>query len=184
MGRTTALATAAVAWLAGACDGAAVLGGGDDSGDDDGDDASGDDDAGDDRHRTFFTMIPTPRIYARFPFFTPMNVEDVFASLLLRPRPAVTARLDARRLRLSESADLWYAGGGAFEHGSFGYAGRPANGARGLASLYDLSVDWRLTPRWTVAAYAARAGGGPVVERIWPAHRTAHFGYVEMQYAR
>ncbi|HKG91613.1 MAG TPA: hypothetical protein VKA84_06980 [Gemmatimonadaceae bacterium] len=146
--------------------------------------ASGDGDAADDRHGTFFTMLPTPRIYARFPFFTPMNVEDAFASLLLRPRSTVTARFDARRLRLAERADLWYAGGGAFEHGSFGYAGRPSNGARPLAALWDLSVDWRLTTRWTLGAYAARADGGAVVERIFPGRGRAHFGYAELSYAR
>ena len=145
--------------------------------------ASGDERASDGRHGTFFPMLPTPRIYARFPFYTTMNLDDRFASLLLRPG-TLSMRLDVRRLALAEGQDLWYTGGGAFERETFGFAGRPANGLRPLATLLDLSVDWRVRPRWTAAAYLARAAGGAVVERIYAGRSTAHFGYVELQYAR
>src|SRR5215472_9436725 len=36
-------------------------------------------------HGTFFQVLPTPRIYARFPFFNLMNNEDRFAELSLSP---------------------------------------------------------------------------------------------------
>ena len=147
--------------------------------------AGGDDDPADGRHETFFAMLPTPRAYARMPFYTPMNLEDTFVSLTLRPRAApVTARLDARQLRLVEGRDLWYAGGGAFEETSFGFAGRPGNGMRQLATLFDLSVDWRVTPRWTVAAYGAHAAGGIVAKAIHPEQSIGRFAYLELQYAR
>ncbi|HYD55024.1 MAG TPA: alginate export family protein, partial [Gemmatimonadaceae bacterium] len=147
--------------------------------------ASGDDDPADGDHETFFSMVPTPRVYARMPFFTLMNVEDVFASLIVRPRAApVTARFDARQLRLAEGRDLWYAGGGAFESTSFGYAGRPGNGLRQLATLFDLSVEWRATPRWTLTAYGAQANGGIVTKAIYPEQATGRFGYLELQYSR
>jgi hypothetical protein len=45
------------------------------------------------------------------------------------------------------------AGGGAFQPWTFGYIGRPANGAKGLATLYDLSIDWRATPKTTISGY-------------------------------
>ena len=48
------------------------------------------------------------------PFFTTMNVEEAFGSLALRPGQ-VAVRADIRWLRLAQAADLWYAGGGAFE---------------------------------------------------------------------
>ena len=39
---------------------------------------SGDKNAGDSTHGTFFQVLPTPRVYARFPFFNMMNNRDVF----------------------------------------------------------------------------------------------------------
>ena len=44
-------------------------------------------------HGTFFAPEPTPRIYARTPFFTEANLKDLFAQLILRPNsPAHPAR--------------------------------------------------------------------------------------------
>ena len=51
---------------------------------------SGDGNASDKMHETFFQVLPTPRPYARFPFFNMMNTEDAFGSLMLRPHPKVT----------------------------------------------------------------------------------------------
>ncbi len=144
--------------------------------------ATGDDDAGDTRHETFFTALPTPRIYARMPFFTTMNVEEAFGSLALRPGK-VTLRADVRLLRLARAADVWYAGGGAFEPESFGYAGRPAGG-RTLATLADLSVEWRPRGSVTVTLYGARASGGAVIDGIYGAGVSGAFGYVEVELRR
>ena len=47
---------------------------------------SGDKNAGDSTHGTFFQVLPTPRVYARFPFFNMMNNRDVFGELQLRPQ--------------------------------------------------------------------------------------------------
>jgi hypothetical protein len=88
--------------------------------------STGDDDPADDRHGTFFQILPTPRPYARTPFFNLMNLEELAGSLILRPSTSTTVRLDLRGLRLTEEGDLWYSGGGAFETESFGYAGRPS----------------------------------------------------------
>ncbi len=41
---------------------------------------SGDGNPNDNRHGTFFQLLPTPRPYARFPFFNMMNTEDAFRS--------------------------------------------------------------------------------------------------------
>ena len=144
--------------------------------------ATGDDDPGDARHGTFFAALPTPRIYARMPFFTTMNVEEAFGSLGLRPGKVVL-RADLRLLRLSRAADLWYAGGGAFEPESFGYAGRPAGG-RALATLADLSVEWRPKPSVALTLYGARAAGGAVVDGIYGAGGSATFGYLEVELRR
>lgn len=144
--------------------------------------ARGDDDPSDGRHETFFPVLPTPRIYARMPFFTTMNLEEAFGSVTLRPG-RVVVRSDLRVLRLAEQADLWYAGGGAFEAESFGYAARPA-AARGLATLADVSVEWRPSRTVGITLFGARAAGGEGIEAIYGAAATGTFGYVEVELRR
>ena len=46
---------------------------------------SGDGDPNNGRHSTFFQLLPTPRQYARFPFYNMMNNEDLYATLNVRP---------------------------------------------------------------------------------------------------
>ena len=74
--------------------------------------SSGDGDPSGGRHGTFFQMLPTPRIYARTPFYNLMNIEDTFGQLRLKPHAKVNLRFDAHHLRLSSEKDLWYVGGG------------------------------------------------------------------------
>jgi len=141
---------------------------------------SGDDDPNDGAHHTFFQLLPTPRVYARLPFFNLMNSADAFGELLLRPSTRATIRADVHALRLAEPNDLWYSGGGAFQPGTFGYTGRPSNGASALATLVDGSLDYTAGPHAVVTGYVGFAHGGAVVERIYPAGRDARLGYVEL----
>lgn len=145
---------------------------------------SGDGDPADGTHGTFFQVLPTPRAYARFPFHNMMNVEELFATLELRPHATVAVRGGAHALRLREGADLWYLGGGAFDRGSFGYAGRPALGARGLGRMLELSVEWRPTPRIQVELFTAHASGGPVMARTYGARDGARLLYLETSVRR
>jgi hypothetical protein len=145
---------------------------------------SGDDNALDNEHGTFFQVLPTPRLYARFPLYNLMNIEDAFASLQLRPSGTVQVRAEAHHLRLSEPADLWYSGGGAFDKRTFGYAGRPANGQSELGTLLDLSAEVRLTPRVSVNGYFGWLTGGPVIDRIYPDRPNAALGYLEVEWRR
>ncbi len=144
--------------------------------------STGDGNPNDDEHRTFFQILPTPRIYARFPFFNLMNLEDYFAELILRPHAKVLLRADVRSLQLSQSKDLWYAGGGAFNPWVFGYAGRPSFGGKGLATLFDLSVDVKASGNLTLSGYYAFARGKSVMRNIYPDGPNAHFGYLELSY--
>lgn len=141
--------------------------------------SSGDDDPLDGTHGSFFEVLPTPRPFARFPIHNLMNLDQVGGSLTLRPGSRVTLRADMQSLRLSSANDLWYAGGGAFRAESFGFAGRPSNGARDLSLMTDLSADIRLTPKLTVSGYVARASAGPVVRALHTGTGAAHFGYLE-----
>lgn len=143
---------------------------------------SGDSNPNDSTHGSFFQILPTPRPYARMPFFNMMNMRDSFGELILRPGKKVTIRSDAHSLRLANTNDLWYSGGGAFQPWTFGYTGRPSNGQTGLATLFDISADYNINQHLTVGAYAARADGKLVAEAIYPRDKNAAFGYLEFSY--
>ena len=127
---------------------------------------SGDGDPTDGRNGTFFQILPTPRIYARMPFYNLMNIEDVFGSLSLGTA-RVSLRAEIHGLRLAESADLWYQGGGAFEPQTFGYTGRPSGGRRALAMLLDVGADVRFGAL-TLSAYMATARQRAVIQSLFP----------------
>ena len=141
---------------------------------------SGDDNPLDSKHGTFFQILPTPRPYARMPFFDLINNEDFLAMLMLRPHKALTIRSEAHGLRLTNRNDMWYQGGGAFQPWTFGYIGRPSNGNRGLATLYDVSTEWTVNPHAALTGYYAHAVGQSVIRSIYPAGKNGSFGYVEL----
>jgi hypothetical protein len=140
---------------------------------------SGDGNPGDNRHSTFFQVLPTPRPYARFPFFNMMNTQDAFGAAILRLHPKVTVSSEFHSLRLSKAADLWYSGGGVFQPWTFGYAGRDGSGRRSLANLYDASAEFRAARQLTLTGYFGYAQGRAVMERIYPLGKDATFGYLE-----
>jgi len=140
---------------------------------------SGDDNPADGRHSTFFQVLPTPRIYARTPFYNMMNAKDAFAELVLRPK-RVTIRSDIHSLRLASADDLWYSGGGAFQAATFGYTGRPSNGQSTLGTLYDVSADLTLTPHVGVSGYVGYATGGLVTQAIYSGGNAVHLSFLEL----
>jgi hypothetical protein len=140
---------------------------------------TGDSDPADNRHGTFFQLLPTPRVYARFPFFNMMNTSDAFAEALVRPSKALTLRGDVHALRLADANDLWYQGGGAFQPSTFGYAGRPSNGSTALATLTDFSADLAIAPRLTVSGYVGYAKGQAITDAIYGAG-SARLAYLEL----
>lgn len=144
--------------------------------------SSGDNNPNDSTHGTFFAILPTPRVYARFPFFNEMNNRDAFGELLLRPAKGLTLRSDVHGLWLANKSDLWYAGGGAFQPWTFGFNGRPSNGATGLATLYDLSADYQCTRALLLGVYFGYARGGAVISHIFPGDSHARFGFLEANY--
>lgn len=144
--------------------------------------STGDDNPNDGQHGTFFQVLPTPRIYARFPFYNLMNNQDAFAEVVLRPHPKWTIRSDAHFLRLSNTSDLWYTGGGAFQPATFGFVGRPSNGHRSLANVYDVSADYQVGPHVTLTGYYAAAAGRAVIQTIYPKGGTGQFGYAELNW--
>ncbi|HEU4723345.1 MAG TPA: alginate export family protein [Gemmatimonadaceae bacterium] len=131
-------------------------------------------------HTTFFQMLPTPRIYARTPFYNMMNNRDLFSSLILRPAKGTTVRAEVHKLSLTESSDLWYAGGGAYSKTVFGYQGRPSGGQSNLATLADIGADRAFGPLLNVGAYFGMVFGGDVVRALHPAGEDGKFLYLEL----
>jgi hypothetical protein len=145
-------------------------------------DGSGDGDPNDSTHESFFQILPTPRPFARFPFFNLMNNQDRNAALILRPHPKVTVSSEFHALRLASGRDLWYSGGGAFQPWTFGYVGRATSGRRSLGNLYDTSVEWRARSNVALTSYFGYAQGRAITSFLYPRGKDGRFGYLEMIY--
>lgn len=143
---------------------------------------SGDGNPNDSRHGTFFQVLTTPRQYARFPFYNMMNNEDFYGTLNLRPASKLLLRTEGHALRLANASDLWYQGGGAFQPQTFGYQGRPSNGHRSLANVWDLSADYQITRSLSTTLYYGHAWGKSVIARIYPRDANGQLIYLETNF--
>jgi Alginate export len=143
---------------------------------------SGDGDPSNGRHSTFFQLLPTPRQYARFPFYNMMNDEDLYATLNVRPLSKLSFRTEGHTLRLASASDLWYLGGGAFQPKTFGYTGRPSNGNRGLANVWDASADYSFAHSFSATLYYGHAWGKGVIEAIYPKSANGQLMFLETNY--
>ena len=144
--------------------------------------STGDNNPNDNTHNTFFQLLPTPRLYARVPFYNLMNNTDSFVQILDQPVKKLALRSDLHWLQLTAGHDLWYQGGGAFDNKVFGYVGRPGNGFNSLATVADISADWRTTKNIDLNFYYGYVQGKSVVAAIYPADRTMQFGFAEFIY--
>jgi len=144
--------------------------------------SSGDSNSADDTHKTFFQLLPTPRGYARVPFYNLMNSTDEFVQVIDKPVKQLAVRSDLHWLQLTSAQDLWYQGGGAFDNKVFGYVGRPANGYNSLASVADISAAWQASKNMAVTFYYGYVKGKSVVAAIYPSGRDSQYGYVELLY--
>ncbi len=133
-------------------------------------------------HHTFFQLLPTPRLYARIPFYNLMNNTDGFVQLIDNPFRRLALRSDLHWLQLTSAHDLWYLGGGAFDNKVFGYVGRPSNGFTSLASVADISANWTTTKNINLNFYYGYAKGKSVVAAIYPSNPNMQFGYVAFVY--
>lgn len=143
---------------------------------------TGDNNPNDRVHNTFFQVLPTPRLYARYPFFNMMNSKGQFVQLIDKPTGQIELRTDLHFLQLTAPADLWYQGGGAFDNKVFGFIGRPASNHGSFSSLYDASADYALNPQLSLGVYYAHAFGKSVVAAIYPRERASNYGYFELTY--
>ena len=143
---------------------------------------SGDGNPNDGTHDTFFQVLPTPRPFARFPFFDMENNRDIMGALILRPQKNVTTSSEFHSLALANGNDLWYLGGGLFQPWTFGYTGRAAGGAKSLANLYDTSIEWHINRSVTATGYYGYAQGLAAIAAIYPLGKHGSLGYLELGY--
>lgn len=144
--------------------------------------SSGDSNTTDRTHNTFFQVLPTPRVYARFPFYNLMNSTDEFAQVMDQPSKRLSLRSDLHWLQLTSGKDDWYQGGGAYDNKVFGFTARPGNGYSSFASVFDASADWQTTKNIAINFYYAHGWGKSVVGAIYPVDRNTQYGYVEFVY--
>jgi hypothetical protein len=145
--------------------------------------SSGDQNNTDYTHQTFFQVLPTSRLYALFPFFNMMNNQDLFLQTILKPLPNLTAAVTGHWLRLTESNDLLYSGGGATSNTFFGYAGVPANGvvtnpSNELSYLTDIELTYVFSKHLTLYGYYGHAFGQSVISANFLGNN-ADYGYIE-----
>jgi len=143
---------------------------------------SGDGNANDAHHGTYFQVLPTPRQYARFPFYNMMNNEDWYGTVNLKPVSKLTVRSEVHALRLASASDFWYLGGGAFQPKTFGYTGRPSNSNRGLANVLDLSADYQFTKSFGATLYYGHAWGKGVISAIYPKEKNDQLIFLETNF--
>lgn len=141
--------------------------------------SSGDSDPTNGTHGTFFQVLPTPRKFARLPFFNMMNLQNLFGELLLKPHQTVSVRSGYHWLALGQAADLWYSGGGAGKENIFGYAGIPSSNRRQLAHVADFSVAWTPIRQVTLEGYYGHAFGQGVVSGTFAGTDT-DYGFMEL----
>jgi hypothetical protein len=144
--------------------------------------SSGDNNPTDNKHTTFFQMVTTPRLYARFPIYNLMNNTDTFVQVIDTPVKKLALRSDLHWVSLTSSNDLWYQGGGPFDSKVFGYVGRPSYGHSGLVTVADISAGWKANKHLGLNFYYSHASGKGVIDAIYPQGHNAQWGYVELDY--
>ena len=145
--------------------------------------STGDNNPYDNRHTTFFQTLSSPRAYARFPFYILMNADDRFLQFRAVPTRKLSLRSELHSVRLSSTSDLWYDGGGPFQNETFGYQGRPGGGTSKVGLALDLSSEYALSPKTTLAFYGGIGRGGAVSAFAFPTgapHPVVHLISLEL----
>lgn len=145
--------------------------------------ASGDGDSHNSTHGTFFQILPTPRLYAFFPFYNMMNIDDALVQLITNPTDNLEIQNAIHGLWLDSSKDLWYVGGGAYNNKFFGFVGRPSHGYGYLGSLADCQITWKFNQHIALQLYYGHAFGGSVIGSDYPAGRTGDLGYLQTNFS-
>lgn len=142
--------------------------------------SSGDSDAKDGTHETFFQVMPTVRLQAKFPFYNLMNLQDVFAQFSVAPTETSKIGIDFHHLSLADSQDLFYGGSGATSRtGSFGYFGRASGGHDTVGQVVDIGFTHAPFKQFSWSVYYAHAFGSDVTRNVYQLKNDADYAFVE-----
>ncbi len=140
---------------------------------------SGDSNPNDRRHSTFFQMLPTARIYAQTPFYNMMNNQDVFLQGFFKLLDEVSMQVEGHWIRVNDSADFAYFGGGATSDTFFGFGGVPSQGQNELSYLVDVAVTWQPTRNVKLYGYYGHGFGQGIVNQNFVTN-DLDYAYVEL----
>lgn len=150
--------------------------------------ASGDDSPGG-AHETFFNILPTNhKYYGIMDYVDFPNLRDLYVETLLSAGEKVKVRLALHDFALTERADAWYGGSGAFEDESFGYASRiPASGrfpSDELGRELDAELTWTLPRGLQLGAGGGYFWGGEAAAAFLPFEEDGAWTFVELTWKR
>lgn len=146
--------------------------------------SSGDGNPSDSDHKTFFQILPSSWLYARFPFYNAMNNKDLFGMLILKPFDNLTIRSDWHFIWLNEAKDRLYSGSGVSqERGDiFGYIGRLSMDRQYVGNLADISANLNVSKYLDVTAYYGHFFGGDVMNDLFLGKSDADYFYMEANF--
>lgn len=145
--------------------------------------SSGDNNAADGEHKGFYSMLPGGRLYAKFPFYNLMNIQDTFAELILFPTEQTKIAIDFHHLALADSNDLFYGGLGATSRsgvGTFGFNGKPSGGTSTIGKMLDVTLQYNLSKTIFAKFYYAHAFGGSVIKNNYTAQSDGDSALIEL----
>jgi hypothetical protein len=150
--------------------------------------SSGDPDPRDADHETFFNVLPTNhKFYGSMDYLAFQNLRDAYAEALFGVGPKLKVRTALHDFALTETADAWYGGSGAFEEGTFGYAarsiGRPYP-SKELGRELDLELTWPLRSGFELGVGGGRWWSGAAAEAFFPLEQQGSWGYLQLGWKR
>ncbi|HVG07231.1 MAG TPA: alginate export family protein [Thermoanaerobaculia bacterium] len=133
-------------------------------------------------HETFFNVLPTNhKFYGSMDYLALQNLRDLYVESLLGIGPKLKVRAMLHDFALTEQADVWYGGSGAFEEESFGYAGRLAlYPSKDLARELDVEVTWPLQSGFELGIGGGHWWGGEAAETFFPAEKDGNWLYLQL----
>lgn len=137
--------------------------------------SSGDGNPADNKHKTFFSMVPSGRLFAKFPYYNLMNIQDMFIEFIVSPTAKSQINVNLHHLSLTNSNDLLYRGLGASKStGAFGYSGQPSGGSSDVGQLIDINFSYRFNEKTSMRLYYGHAFGGSVIENLFQGKNNAN----------